>query len=400
MATTFTLSRKTYSTALDSAPLVVNEIDYLNYLEKSFADDDDKSGLALAAGGAVGLGGILGGSYMENNAGDKVINDEIKRLKDAGEDIGNAPKKHKELIELEDKTKGIRKKVSGYQKVLDQHGDLTKQIKALEDERAGLKDLQERAGKRAKLKTERSILANDSTHRKYVKELREAVAKRKEILENIKNYDNRGILKRLKFWGPNKEELENQLREAQADVKNAATRARGQKNALLLETQNPQNYQQIKGARDRARNAVNKRITDVNNQIQTLDTKRGNMRFQDGTRQLKVGEGKTLLTDEERKQLKDLRAERQKYNQAVSEYNSRVGDQAENARRIKLLESRDKGTVEELLKGHADELAGKGKWLKRAGYGGLALGAGYWGAKKLGLLGGRKQQPQQQYYYQ
>ena len=391
MATTFTLSRKTYSAALDSTPLVVDEIDYLNYLEKSFADDDDKSGLALAAGGAVGLGGILGGSYMENNAGDKVINDEIKRLKDAGEDIGNAPTKSKKLIELENKTKEARKKVEKYNKTRAQHADLTKQIDALGSKKKELQDLQERAGKRAELKTRRSILANDDTHRQKIKELREAVAKRKEILENIKNYDNRGVLKRLKFWGPNKEELENQLREAETGIKQAATRARVQKNALLLETQNPENYRQIKAAGDRARNSVNRGITDVNGQIQTLEAKKG------GIQVPKPGD---VLSKEEKDSLTKLREERQKYKQAVSEYNSRAGNQAENARRIKLLESRDKGTVEELLKGHADELAGKGKWLKRAGYGGLALGAGYWGAKKLGLLGGRKQQPQQQYYYQ
>ena len=385
MATTFILSRKTYSAALDSTPLVVDEIDYLNYLEKSFADDDDKSGLALAAGGAVGLGGILGGSYMENNAGDKVINDEIKRLKDAGEDIGNAPKKTQGHIDLENKTKEARKKVEKYNKTRAQHADLTKQIDALGSKKKELQDLRERAGKRAELKTSRSILANNDTHRQNIKELREAVTKRKEILENIKNYDNRGILKRLKFWGPNKEELENQLRKAEANVKQAANTARVTKQNLL----NAQK-QQVKDAGTRARGAVDKRIADVRGQIQTLETKRG------GIPVLKSGD---VLSEEEKSDLKKLREERQKYKQAVSEYNSRVGNQAENARRIKLLESRDKGTVEELLKGHADELAGKGKWLKRAGYGGLALGAGYWGAKKLGLLGGRKQ-PQQQYYYQ
>ena len=330
MATTFTLSRKTYSAALDSTPLVIDEIDYLNYLEKSFADDD--SNLALAAGGAVGLGGILGGSYMESNAKNKIINEEIEGLKKNLP--GEAPKKSQDLINAEAKFKAevtdkVREHVNAHK------GDIRTNRAA----RAELK----------KLNAEKQKLINvvEETHSKAAeKELANIQKKLNKLL---------GRSERWYDWGNYNSKRDNLINEL-------ANRS-----------------QELEKARQGAINKINEaykdRITGA----------------QDKIKDVKV----TLKPEQIAARDNYLKLKKQ-YMDQMREHASKS---AGNPERIKLLESRDQGTIEELLKGHEDALKGKGKWLKRAGYGGLALGAGYWGAKKLGLLGGRKQ-PQQQYYYQ
>ena len=150
MATTFTLNRRTYSTALDSTPLVIDEIDYLNYLEKSFAKEEDydaeyekdRRRALAAASGIVGAGGL---GYAAHNIGKritlsdrqykKMLKSEDEKLRGKAEAFGkkyaedriaDANRIKAELLKAENAKKKLEK-MSWYEKLPFRKRELKKQ---------------------------------------------------------------------------------------------------------------------------------------------------------------------------------------------------------------------------------------------------------------------------------
>ena len=204
MATTFTLNRRTYSTALDSTPLVVDEIDYLNYLEKSFAEEDydaeyerDRRRAIAAAAGIAGAGSL---GYAAHNLGKRVTlsNRQYRKMLKSTEN------------ELKGKSEAFGKKYAE-DRIADANRIKAKLLKA-EDAKKKLKEMawyEKLPFRKRKLKKQAAEYNNLVEKYKPYKELEEGfkgLSKEAAILEELKNNPEvkKGVIESMKKSEPYK----------------------------------------------------------------------------------------------------------------------------------------------------------------------------------------------------